>query len=973
MMPTCYSRDELKRFILGRLPDSTLDEISIHLDQCNTCEDTVVGLEKTTDTLVTHIQQKIESDSASQVKNEPYLTNAINELLERPSPHFNSSAPPQSGYGKLDRLGVYKILEPLASGGMGTVYLAEHAKLGKRVALKVLHHRRMHDAEFIRRFEREMKIVGGLSHPALVNATDAGEFEEIRYLAMDFVDGIDLGGIARSCERIPIADACELTRQAALGLDYVHQQGVLHRDVKPSNLMLGSDGNVKILDLGLATLSGWNNVDDLTTLGQLLGTLDYMAPEQADQESQADERSDIYGLAATLYKLLSGMAPYQNPKIQTALQKLRVLAIQSPVPIQQRVADLPVDLAKIIDQSLSSDPADRPRSAAELANALEPFSMSADLKQLLKKAQKNKASFAQNDRLEKREANLPFTESSLNRQAILPTSTQKIPPAQTSNQPASQRTGWSWTSLSIGLALFGFAAWASITIYLQTQQGTLVIESEIDDISVSIVENGETEKDLRLEHDVESTKLYAGNYRIKIQGNTDGLKIENGMFVLKRGETVVTKIRRISSKNPNSAHPIVSPPGNVNANSVTVKAPKKRQQNQPKFGGKSLDTYVEIAIRGGRKGLLKYGYGPLRLLAKKSSESEVQRLLDLSLSNLDGELDRNTYRNILSPCFNIAKTDNQFSQVGERFYRFSLDSIGTNALFRNSLFGDICLEAGKSNPQRAYRMFTTKLNSDDEFDIVFGLIGISQAKIQNEFDASQNKAYLNQLKRFTTVSLNDKNIEIRIKEHSLTRLFAFYRDAPETLAASLAYLNASNSGLQQIAIEQLTKLQPGYDELVEICLDRAQKDPSRFMDLYKLILDNPAAVEAIGKLLADKEWGIYTRFRSSRRGGALLGGSGGLSSSGNMYGLVGGGAGMDRVDAPTTKLAKKKKVAANISVRGVLLDGLYNLARKGPESREKLMPLVPILEKAAEADEYYKRLTLKTYSRISGRSISPSR
>ncbi len=163
-----------------------------------------------------------------------------------------------------------------------------------------------------------------------MHATDAGAEQGTHYLVMEYIDGLDLSRIARLGGLLPVADACELMRQAALGLSYAHAQGVVHRDVKPSNLMLDTAGRVKILDFGLAQLNLWEDAAvELTTVGQLMGTLDYMAPEQAERVGPVDYRADLYALGATLFRLLTGRAPLAASPNMTLLEKVRMLGSHS--------------------------------------------------------------------------------------------------------------------------------------------------------------------------------------------------------------------------------------------------------------------------------------------------------------------------------------------------------------------------------------------------------------------------------------------------------------------------------------------------------------------------------------------------------------------------------------------------------------------------------------------------------------------
>jgi serine/threonine protein kinase len=193
----------------------------------------------------------------------------------------------------LGPLGQYQLLEKLGSGGMGTAYKARHSKLKRLVAIKILLPDRVTDRTTVARFHREMEAIARLDHPHIVRAYDAGEDGGTHFLVMEFVDGIDLSKLVRCLGPLPVADACELIRQAAVGLQHAHETGLVHRDIKPSNLILSVAGSrnapgggaqpeqvtVKILDLGLALLHGERPAgDELTASGQVMGTVDYMAP-----------------------------------------------------------------------------------------------------------------------------------------------------------------------------------------------------------------------------------------------------------------------------------------------------------------------------------------------------------------------------------------------------------------------------------------------------------------------------------------------------------------------------------------------------------------------------------------------------------------------------------------------------------------------------------------------------------------------
>ena len=277
------------------------------------------------------------------------------------------------------RIGPYELLARLGQGGMGTVYQARHIHLKRTVALKVLAPGRT-DHRAIARFFQEMESAGKFNHPNLVRATDGGESDGRHFLVMDLVDGVDLGRIVRDLGPLTIPDACEVARRAADGLQCVHEHGLVHRDIKPSNLMLGLDGAVTVLDLGLARPSAAaRSGGSLTSLGEVMGTVDYMAPEQGLNAHGVDIRADLYSLGCTLYKLLSGRAPFGGPEYETDFKKLMAHAGASVPPIRDLRPEIPEALAALLDRLLAKAAADRPATPAEVAADLAPFAHGANL------------------------------------------------------------------------------------------------------------------------------------------------------------------------------------------------------------------------------------------------------------------------------------------------------------------------------------------------------------------------------------------------------------------------------------------------------------------------------------------------------------------------------------------------------------------------------------------------------------------
>ncbi len=277
--------------------------------------------------------------------------------------------PPGNVAALLDR---YQVLGIIGQGGMGTVYKGFHLSLKRFVAIKVLRLDKNNSPELVSRFLREMQAIGQMDHPNVVRATDGGEKNGLFFLVMEYLEGADLSRLVVRRGRLETADACELVRQAAVGLDYVHQT-LVHRDVKPSNLILTPAGLVKILDLGLARLHEIDMADrERTPEGCALGTYDYMAPEQASGSGRVDGRTDEYSLGCTLFKLLTGHAPFAGPQYDNVARKLYAHG-HVPLTAVAEFPSIPEGLRPVLLRMTAKDPAERYPTAGDVARALAPF------------------------------------------------------------------------------------------------------------------------------------------------------------------------------------------------------------------------------------------------------------------------------------------------------------------------------------------------------------------------------------------------------------------------------------------------------------------------------------------------------------------------------------------------------------------------------------------------------------------------
>lgn len=254
-------------------------------------------------------------------------------------------------------LGKHKLLDHLGTGGMSSVYLAEHVLMQRRVAIKVLPKTRVEDTSYLLRFKREARAVAALNHPNIVRAYTLDNEGDIHYLVMEYVEGRDLHRLVKEDGPLPLEKAVDFIRQAAAGLAYAHQKGLVHRDVKPANLLVDPDGVVRVLDLGLARFSNEEQAS-LTILHDenVLGTADYLAPEQAVDSHGVDGRADIYSLGCSLYFCLTGHPPFDEGTLPERLLKHQK---DPPPPIKKDRPDVPNDLVTICLKMMAKKPSAR--------------------------------------------------------------------------------------------------------------------------------------------------------------------------------------------------------------------------------------------------------------------------------------------------------------------------------------------------------------------------------------------------------------------------------------------------------------------------------------------------------------------------------------------------------------------------------------------------------------------------------------
>jgi len=268
-------------------------------------------------------------------------------------------------------LGRYKLLGHIGTGGMSSVYLAEHVGLHDKRAIKVLPKKRVHDASYLARFKLEAQAIASLNHPNIVLAHDIDNEGDTHFIVMEYVDGLDLQMLVRRDGPLDFSTAADIISQAARGLEHAHQRGVIHRDVKPANLLMDPNNRVRLLDMGLALMASEED-HSLTVANNenVLGTADYLAPEQAINSHQVDHRVDIYGLGCTLYYLLTGRPPFSDG---TLAQRIIKHQNEMPRSVRELRPDCPGELEGMCVKMLQKEPKYRYQSAREVAEVFERF------------------------------------------------------------------------------------------------------------------------------------------------------------------------------------------------------------------------------------------------------------------------------------------------------------------------------------------------------------------------------------------------------------------------------------------------------------------------------------------------------------------------------------------------------------------------------------------------------------------------
>ncbi|HEX4146605.1 MAG TPA: protein kinase [Pirellulales bacterium] len=379
-MPATHTADcPPKRLIVdfsrGKLNDAAAETVSAHLETCIDCRAAVEHV--AADSFIQRLRAAHGHISAaaplSSQADSVSRANSNTATFESPQPSPSTPAEPSVPPELLDHPD-YELVKELGRGGMGVVYLARNRAMDRLEVLKAVSRSLLEKADARERFQREIRSAAKLSHPNIVTAHSVPRAGDLLIFAMEYVDGQDLSQVVKQRGPLPVVNAVYYAHQAALGLQHAHEHGMVHRDIKPNNLILSVQAKrhlVKILDFGLAKATSEKVANsELTGSGQILGTPDYMAPEQSLDSQNADIRADIYSLGCTLYYMLAGRPPFEGASVFALLAAHHSSTARLLSDIR---TDVPVELAAVVAKMMAKDPAHRYQTPAQVSQALEPF------------------------------------------------------------------------------------------------------------------------------------------------------------------------------------------------------------------------------------------------------------------------------------------------------------------------------------------------------------------------------------------------------------------------------------------------------------------------------------------------------------------------------------------------------------------------------------------------------------------------
>jgi serine/threonine protein kinase/Leucine-rich repeat (LRR) protein len=506
------------------------------------------------------------------------------------------------GHAKSLLLGNYLLMDKIGTGGMGQVFKARHRRMDRIVAVKLLPSQTNKNPEVIARFEREVKTVAKFSHPNIVAAYDADCANGRHFLVMEFVEGRDLSAIVKSIGPLSLEQALNYILQSARGLEAAHAQGIIHRDIKPANLLLDKKGIVKVLDLGIARLTDdddGSHQAELTSMGMVLGTPAYMAPEQALDPKTADVRADIYALGCSLFYFLTGKSAYEG---DTMLKRL-VAHREQPIPSLRTIRrDIPEQVEALFRKMIAKNPEDRYQTMTEVIEALESCGRSLELTLNTPLPLGSSTGAFDIDPM-------LFLDDDGSSDPTIPVHTKKV------TKPLPPKHGRKF--FFIGGGIFGVLIFLSVLVVkLKTKEGTLVVTINEPDADVQVLnESGKIEITRKGEKDPITISVDPGKHRLKV--GKEGFELFTQDFSLESGgkQQLTAKLVPLEEK---LAYGVTKPVPGV----VTKSAPAIGVKKPLAFEAPGFDEWVnEVAA----------------LTAEKQVEAVSRKLVELN-PGFDGKL-----------------------------------------------------------------------------------------------------------------------------------------------------------------------------------------------------------------------------------------------------------------------------------------------------------------------------------------------
>jgi serine/threonine protein kinase len=550
------TEEVLRAYGLGRLDDAPAASVHSHLEGCPECRRRVAEI--TSDSFL----GRLRDAKAGNPSSGPAVssTDGLSMLGTGPAP---AAPPPASTLPPgLADLPNYEILRELGQGGMGTVFLARNTLMERMEVLKVVSGHLVNRRGVLDRFLGEIRNAARFLHPNIVAAYTALQLGESLVLSMEYVEGLDLSRLVKAKGPLPVAHACSYVHQAALGLQHAHDHGMVHRDIKPSNLMLAKQGNrgvVKVLDFGLAKVTSEGAVDGgLTHEGQMLGTPDYIAPEQISNARRADIRADIYSLGCTLYYLLTGQPPFRGDSLYDILQAHQSM---DATPLNLVRPDVPVEVAAIVAKMMAKEPGRRFQEPKEVAQALKPFFKSGHPAVQGQEPEVSRAGQTGSGRPVPGLVSTPTQPATIDEGPVVRPKTPAEPSSPAApwqslidlgetertrdRRPAlapMRRRPWFWPSVAVGALFLGLLIAWGIVIRFKTADGTIELVNLPEDAEVFVDGNKFTVTSSGGGKPAVIT-VKPGKHTVRVE--KDGFEVDGPEVTIKAGGSVQLTVRRI--------------------------------------------------------------------------------------------------------------------------------------------------------------------------------------------------------------------------------------------------------------------------------------------------------------------------------------------------------------------------------------------------------------------------------------------